>query len=65
LAPTGRLVIITFHSLEDRLVKGALKDAAWAPLTKRPFVSSEDEIAGNRRARSAHVRAAQRSEVAA
>lgn len=65
LAPTGRLVIITFHSLEDRLVKGALKDAAWAPLTKRPFVSSEEEIAGNRRARSAHVRAAQRSEVAA
>lgn len=65
LLPTGRLVVITFHSLEDRLVKGALKDAAWAPLGKRALASSEAEVEANRRARSAHVRAAQRGEVAA
>ncbi len=65
LAPTGRLVIITFHSLEDRLVKLALKDAPWAPLQRRAVSSKEEEIAVNRRARSAHVRAAERCEVAA
>jgi 16S rRNA (cytosine1402-N4)-methyltransferase len=65
LEPAGRLVIITFHSLEDRLVKGALKGAAWTALHKGALASSETEVAENRRARSAHIRAARRSDQAA
>ena len=64
LAPGGRLVILTFHSLEDRVVKHtfrALQAAgAIAIRTKRPVVPSEVEIDRNPRARSAKLRAAER-----
>ena len=65
LAPGGRIAIISFHSLEDRLVKQALAeragnryDATLQILTKKPVVASNDEIAFNPRARSAKLRAA-------
>ena len=65
LAPGGRLAIISFHSLEDRLVKQALAevtgdryDAEFSLLTKRPITASPDEIAHNPRSRSAKLRAA-------
>ena len=57
----GRVAILSFHSLEDRLVKRALQDRdVWEPLTKKPVVATEEESAANPRARSAKVRAARR-----
>ena len=65
LAPGGRIGVISFHSLEDRLVKRALKaasgdryDADLTILTKRPLTASKSEIVFNPRARSAKLRAA-------
>ncbi|MEF3168498.1 MAG: 16S rRNA (cytosine(1402)-N(4))-methyltransferase RsmH [Deltaproteobacteria bacterium] len=61
LVPGGRLCIITFHSLEDRLVKDAFRsDIRLMPVTKRPIIPGEDEIAANPRARSAKLRIAER-----
>jgi 16S rRNA (cytosine1402-N4)-methyltransferase len=64
LAPGGRLVVITFHSLEDRVVKHTLRalqaDGAITIRTKRPQVPTEAEIERNPRARSAKLRAAAR-----
>lgn len=64
LAPGGRIVILTFHSLEDRIVKHtfrALQAAGTIVIrTKRPVVPSEAEIDRNPRARSAKLRAAER-----
>lgn len=78
LAPGGRLVVISFHSLEDRLVKRFLRNAsrddpAWAGLPEVPghararlrlvgpaIFPTEAEVAGNPRARSAVLRAAER-----
>ncbi len=63
LAPDGRLGIITFHSLEDRIVKRYFSehtdtyDADLATLTKRPIVAGKDELVFNPRARSAKLRA--------
>ncbi|GBF03914.1 S-adenosyl-methyltransferase MraW [Deinococcus aerius] len=61
LAPGGRLAVISFHSLEDRIVKRFLRGSpTLKPLTKRPVEASEAEQAGNPRARSAKLRAAEK-----
>jgi len=83
LKPGGRLAAVSFHSLEDRIVKNFLVERAKsgggsrhlpvmaqaAPsfhiLTKRPVTPDEDEVAANPRARSAKLRAAERSEAPA
>ena len=82
LKPGGRLVVLAFHSLEDRMVKSFLVERSRpgtpsrhhpAPvqaamtfdvLTKRPIVPSDAEISANPRARSARLRAAERTEAA-
>jgi len=83
LKPGGRLVVVSFHSLEDRIVKNFLVErgkagggsrhlpelAHAAPsfviLTKRPIVADDAEISANPRARSAKLRAAERTEASA
>jgi 16S rRNA (cytosine1402-N4)-methyltransferase len=83
LKPGGRLVVVAFHSLEDRIVKNFLVDRSKAGggsrhqpelaldppsfrvLTKRPVTPDDDEIAANPRARSAKLRAAERTETPA
>jgi 16S rRNA (cytosine1402-N4)-methyltransferase len=83
LKPSGRLVVIAFHSLEDRIVKTFLAERSRAPassrhrplaaapapsfrvLTRRPETPDEAEIAANPRARSAKLRAAERTDAPA
>jgi len=63
LRPGGRLCVISFHSLEDRIVKHtfrALSGRALTVLTKKPLMASEEECARNPRARSAKLRVAER-----
>jgi 16S rRNA (cytosine1402-N4)-methyltransferase len=79
LKPGGRLAVVSFHSLEDRIVKNFLVDRAkagggsrhlpelaqaapsFALLTKRPVIAGDEEVAANPRARSAKLRAAERT----
>lgn len=60
LAPEGRLAVISFHSIEDRVVKNVLREAIQRGLgdlySKKPIVPSQAEIRSNRRARSAKLR---------
>jgi 16S rRNA (cytosine1402-N4)-methyltransferase len=83
LKPGGRLAVVSFHSLEDRIVKNFLNARAKASagsrhlpeltqaapsfhlLTKRPVTAGESELAANPRARSAKLRAAERTGAAA
>lgn len=64
LAPHGRVAIITFHSIEDRIVKAMLRDAAYAGqgtlVCKKPIVPSSEELTRNPRARSAKLRVFER-----
>jgi 16S rRNA (cytosine1402-N4)-methyltransferase len=61
LRPGGRLAVISFHSLEDRLVKeGFRNDARLTVVTRRPVRPSENEVAANPRSRSAKLRVAER-----
>jgi len=60
LSKKGRMAVISFHSLEDRIVKGAFKEkqkeGVVSILTKKPVVPTREEIAENKRARSAKLR---------
>jgi 16S rRNA (cytosine1402-N4)-methyltransferase len=80
LKPGGRLVVVSFHSLEDRIVKTFIAERSKTPagsrhaperrgpqptfvsLTRKPVTASDQEIADNPRARSAKLRAAERTE---
>ena len=66
LNPGGRLAVISFHSLEDRITKQSIvEDSTLDNLTKRPIQASDEELEENPRARSAKLRVAQKKEQAA
>ncbi|MGA7341303.1 MAG: 16S rRNA (cytosine(1402)-N(4))-methyltransferase RsmH [Terracidiphilus sp.] len=65
LKPSARLVVISFHSLEDRIAKDSIREGArqgiWNVLTRKPVTAGEQEIELNPRSRSAKLRAAERT----
>jgi 16S rRNA (cytosine1402-N4)-methyltransferase len=65
LKSSARLVVISFHSLEDRIAKDSLREGAqkgiWTIVTKKPVVAGDEEIERNSRSRSAKLRAAERT----
>src|SRR5580693_5423509 len=65
LKPSARLVVISFHSLEDRIAKDNIREGAqkgiWNVLTRKPVTATEEEINRNPRARSAKLRAAEKA----
>ena len=67
LKPSARIAVISFHSLEDRIVKDSLREGArlgiWDILTKKPVTADEEETERNPRSRSAKLRAAERTRV--
>ena len=66
LAPGGRMCVIAFHSLEDRIAKQTIRSLSQGPearlkiLTKKPLMASDEECRGNPRARSAKLRVAEK-----
>ena len=64
LKPSARLVVISFHSLEDRIAKDSVREGAqqgiWKVLTRKPVTAGEEEMDLNPRSRSAKLRAAER-----
>lgn len=66
LRPTRRLVVISFHSLEDRIVKQAMRDAAdsgfGVVVTRKPVMPGREEVARNPRSRSARLRVFEKGE---
>jgi 16S rRNA (cytosine1402-N4)-methyltransferase len=64
LKTTARIVVISFHSLEDRIAKDSFREGArqgiWNILTKKPVTAGEEEMERNPRSRSAKLRAAER-----
>jgi 16S rRNA (cytosine1402-N4)-methyltransferase len=58
LKPGGRAGFLTFHSLEDRLVKARFKDGPFVPTTKKPLTADDNELSANPRSRSAKLRVA-------
>jgi 16S rRNA (cytosine1402-N4)-methyltransferase len=64
LKPSARIVVISFHSLEDRIAKDSFREGArqgiWNILTKKPVTAGEEEMERNPRSRSAKLRAAEK-----
>jgi len=65
LKPSARIVVISFHSLEDRIAKDSFREGArqgiWNILTKKPVTAGEEELQRNPRSRSAKLRATERT----